>query len=112
MIVTGKNRIMIFGPKTDGTHIIEFRTAAGEALAISIPRTEASVVRHFSRTHALRAVCARSSMRNVWRAHCVSLTELSSPHPNPYMRVPENPAPHSDGVLVLAKRGMSSARNT
>ena len=105
MIATGKNRIMIFGPKTDGTHIIEFRTAAGEAtLAISIPRTEASVVRHFSRTHALRAVCARSSMRNVWRAHCVSLTELSSPHPNPYMRVL--------GVLVLAKRGMSSARNT
>ena len=47
MITTGKNRIMIFGPKTDGTYIIEFRTAAGEALAISIPRTEASVVRHF-----------------------------------------------------------------
>jgi hypothetical protein len=26
---------------------IEFRTAAGEALAISIPRTEAAVIRHF-----------------------------------------------------------------
>jgi hypothetical protein len=23
----GKNRIMIFGPKTDGTYVIEFRTA-------------------------------------------------------------------------------------
>jgi hypothetical protein len=34
----GKNRIMIFGPKADGTYVIEFRTAAGEALAISIPR--------------------------------------------------------------------------
>jgi hypothetical protein len=30
-----------------GTYIVEFRTAAGEALAISIPRTEASVIRHF-----------------------------------------------------------------
>jgi ATP-dependent DNA ligase len=44
---TGKNRIMIYGPKNDGTYIVEFRTAAGEALAISVPRTEASVIRHF-----------------------------------------------------------------
>jgi hypothetical protein len=32
MTVTGKNRIMIFGPKDDGTYVVEFRTAAGEAL--------------------------------------------------------------------------------
>jgi hypothetical protein len=31
---------MIFGPKDDGTYVIEFRTAAGDVLAISIPRTE------------------------------------------------------------------------
>ena len=43
----GKNRIMIFGPKDDGTYIVEFRTAAGESLAISIPRTEAAVIRYF-----------------------------------------------------------------
>jgi len=43
----GKNRIMIYGPKNDGTYVVEFRTAAGETLAISIPRTEAAVVRHF-----------------------------------------------------------------
>jgi hypothetical protein len=36
--MTGKNRIMIYGPKGDGIYVIEFRTAAGEALAISIPR--------------------------------------------------------------------------
>jgi hypothetical protein len=30
-----KNRIMIFGPKDDGTYVVEFRTAEGEALAIS-----------------------------------------------------------------------------
>jgi hypothetical protein len=30
--VTSKSRIMIYGPKNDGTYIIEFKTAAGEAL--------------------------------------------------------------------------------
>jgi hypothetical protein len=27
----GQNRIMIYGPKDDGTYIVEFRTAAGNA---------------------------------------------------------------------------------
>ena len=31
----GKNRIMIFGPKTDGTYFVEFRTAEDETLGIS-----------------------------------------------------------------------------
>jgi hypothetical protein len=47
MAMTGKNRIMIYGPKNDGTYVVEFKTAACEALAISIPRTEAAVIRHF-----------------------------------------------------------------
>jgi hypothetical protein len=47
MTTTGKNRIMIYGPKDDGTYIVEFKTAAGEALAISMPESEASVVRYF-----------------------------------------------------------------
>jgi hypothetical protein len=38
MAMNGKNRIMIYGPKTDGTYIVEFKTAAGGAFAISIPR--------------------------------------------------------------------------
>ena len=42
MIATGKNRIMIFSPKDDGTYVVEFRTAEGEALAISIPWNEAA----------------------------------------------------------------------
>jgi hypothetical protein len=46
MTTTGKNRIMIFGPETDGTYVVEFRTESA-VLAISIPRTEAAVVRHF-----------------------------------------------------------------
>ena len=43
----GQNRVMIYGPKDDGNYIVEFRTAAGEALAISIPGGEARVIRHF-----------------------------------------------------------------
>jgi hypothetical protein len=46
-MLNGKNRIMIFGPKTDGTYVVEFRTAAGEALAISVPAGETRVLKHF-----------------------------------------------------------------
>jgi hypothetical protein len=38
--MTATNRMMIFGPKDDGTYVVEFRTAEGDVLAISIPRTE------------------------------------------------------------------------
>ena len=44
---SGQNRIMIYGPKNDGTYVVEFRTEAGEALAISIPRAECAAIRHF-----------------------------------------------------------------
>jgi hypothetical protein len=33
MTATGKNRIMIYGPKPDGTYIVEFRIANGEFTA-------------------------------------------------------------------------------
>jgi hypothetical protein len=42
-----QDKITIYGPKADGTYIVEFKTAAGEALAISIPASEAAVIRHF-----------------------------------------------------------------
>ena len=64
----GQDRIMIYGPKDDGTYIVEFRTAAGEALAISIPRSEASVVRYFQERMPYRAIRAGRSVRNLWRA--------------------------------------------
>jgi hypothetical protein len=37
-IVTGKNRIVIYGPKDDGTYVVEFMTADGDALSNSIAR--------------------------------------------------------------------------
>src|SRR5215831_7574481 len=47
MAMTGKNRIMVYGPKNDGTYIVEFRTAKGETLAISIPQGETAVLKYF-----------------------------------------------------------------
>jgi hypothetical protein len=47
MAMNGKNRIMIYGPKADGTYLVEFKTAAGESLAISVPGSEAAGLRHF-----------------------------------------------------------------
>ena len=43
----GQGRIMIYGPKSDGTYIIEFRMADGESLAISVPAGETRVLKHF-----------------------------------------------------------------
>ena len=44
---SGRNPIMIYGPKNDGTYIVEFKTADGEALAISVPVGETRVLKHF-----------------------------------------------------------------
>ena len=44
---SGRNRIMIYGPKADGTYVVEFKTADGEALAISVPVEETRVLKHF-----------------------------------------------------------------
>jgi hypothetical protein len=43
----GRNRTMIYGPKGDGTYIVESKTADGEALAISVPVRETRVLKHF-----------------------------------------------------------------
>ena len=45
--MTAKDRIMIYGPKEDGTYVIEFRIAEGDVLAISTLRSEAAMLRHF-----------------------------------------------------------------
>jgi hypothetical protein len=65
------NRIIIYGPKEDGTYVVEFRTAAGETLAISAPRGETSVLKHFQAqmpyglcrptTHLKERFCRRAS---------------------------------------------------
>ena len=42
-----QDKISILGPREDGTYVVEFRTAAGERLAISVPETKATVLKHF-----------------------------------------------------------------
>jgi hypothetical protein len=44
---TGRNRIMIYGPKPDGTYVVEFETADGDSLAISVLAGETRVLKHF-----------------------------------------------------------------
>jgi hypothetical protein len=68
-VVTNKNRIMIYGPKNDGTYIVEFRTADGEELAISVPRNETAVLKHFPGADAEWVVRTGRSVRNLRRAH-------------------------------------------
>ena len=41
-----KYRIMIYGPKEDGTYVVEFR-AEGDSLTISIARTDTAIIRRF-----------------------------------------------------------------
>jgi hypothetical protein len=47
MKTAGQYRIMIYGPKEDGTYVVEFRTDAGQVFALSIPSTETAVIRRF-----------------------------------------------------------------
>jgi hypothetical protein len=42
-----QDRITIRGPEEDGSYIVEFKIADGEALAISVPRGETAVLKHF-----------------------------------------------------------------
>jgi hypothetical protein len=60
MTTVGKYRIMIYGPKEDGTYVVEFRTDAGQVFALSIPRTETEVIRRFKERmpYGLRAATA------------------------------------------------------
>jgi hypothetical protein len=42
-----QDKITIYGPKRDGAYTVEFTTAAGEAVAISVPAGETRVLQHF-----------------------------------------------------------------
>jgi hypothetical protein len=39
-----QDKITIHGPKTDGTYIVEFKTAEGVALAFSVPKGSGTAV--------------------------------------------------------------------
>ena len=60
---------MIYGPKRDGTYVVEFKTAAGEALAINVPVGETRVLKYFQERITLWAVCAGRSVKRL-RCQC------------------------------------------
>jgi hypothetical protein len=89
----GQDRIMIYGPKSDGTYITEFRIADGESLAISVPAGETRVLKHFQFARALRAGRAGRSERNLWSARefAKRSPRKHTPSYRPHLRVPETP---------------------
>ena len=56
----GHDRIMIYGPKSDGTYIVEFRMADGESLARSACRLERPAYSSISRRACLTACSCRT----------------------------------------------------
>jgi hypothetical protein len=52
---------MIYGPKDDATYVVEFMTADGDVLSISIPRSETHVIRHFQERMLYGLFCLRWS---------------------------------------------------
>jgi len=70
----GQDRIMIYGPKTDGAYIVEFRMADGESLAISVPGGEARVLTAFSGAACPMGWSCRT-FREANRNPCVSRIE-------------------------------------
>jgi hypothetical protein len=60
---------MIYGPKEDGTYVVEFKTAAGEAMAISIPWDRGGRDPALSRADALWTVRAGGGSSRSHRLH-------------------------------------------
>jgi hypothetical protein len=69
MTTTITNRIMIYGPKDDGTYIIESRIADGEALAIGRAGRTDPRAQVFPGADALWAIRAGRSVRNLLRPY-------------------------------------------
>jgi hypothetical protein len=84
------NRIMIYGPKTHGPYIIEFRTAGGEALAISVPRNETAVLKHFQERMPMGYSGLTFLEEYLPRQGCFP-DGVTSPQKTSPVRVPEDP---------------------
>jgi hypothetical protein len=47
-----QDTISILGPRDDGSYVVEFKTAGGERLAISVPGAKAALLKHFQSASA------------------------------------------------------------
>ena len=64
LLMTGENRIMIKGPKNDGTYVLEFRTVAGEGAGDLNTENRDCGDPALSRAHAAWALRAGCSIKN------------------------------------------------
>jgi hypothetical protein len=62
--MTRKSRIMIYGPKNDGSYLVEFRIADGEALVISVPAGETRVLKYFQKRMPTGFSCRGSTQKS------------------------------------------------
>ena len=46
-MTTPQNKIEIFGPKSDGSYWLELRQSDGQSLVVSVPASEAAVLKYF-----------------------------------------------------------------
>jgi hypothetical protein len=68
---------MIYGPKADSTYIVEFR-AADEARAISMPGSEAAVIRYFQSVCPMGSSCQYRNACRVGTYGRITYTRPSS----------------------------------
>jgi hypothetical protein len=58
---------MIYGPKNDGSYLVEFRIADGEALVISVPAGETRVLKYFQERMPTGCSCRRVHSKELRR---------------------------------------------
>jgi hypothetical protein len=86
MTVTAKDRVMIFGPKVDGTYVLSSRRQRGDAGDLN-PRDRGSGAQIFPGAYAVWAVRAGRSVVNADRPaarvaiHLCVLSERPNRHP-------------------------------
>jgi hypothetical protein len=107
MTATGKSRIMIFGSKYDGSYVVEFRTAAGDTLAITIPRNETAVIRHFKERMPYGLFVPEMIGEQQGRPKCTAIAWPTAPVPND----PFVPQPRFGGAFLLRHAMIRAGRN-
>ena len=67
-MTTPQNKIEILGPKSDGAYWLELRNSDGQSLVVSVPASEASVLKYFQRLMPY-VIVVPDDPRMGWVAH-------------------------------------------
>jgi hypothetical protein len=98
-----QDKISILGPRDDGTYVVEFRTAAGERLAISVPSTNATaVLKHFqaatAEPYAPHGDCRSAVSANAVISFALPREPIPLPQRLRLLHAPKNANAHSEEV--------------